>query len=379
LMFSRKILLGLVALGASAEAFAPTGLRVGNSKPALKATAARRPAVASVKMSETAEGFGASHTSFYTNVKAKESYATLDDILDSKMKDEGVRGVTKEVLNACVEITEALRVNLVTVADAQNSVFGDVQLGVDVLADDIMWKMAKTSKLVKEASSEEEPVMVDTNKDGRFTICWDPLDGSSIVDNNWAVGTIVGIWDKTTGMLGATGRDQVTSIVVLYGPRTTALVACDDGVYEFTCGEGSKWFASREDIKIKQDSKIFSPANLRACQEDEGYDSLVKDWMAKKYTLRYTGGLVPDVYQCFTKEMGVFANPTSKASPAKLRVAFEVAPFAMLVEKAGGKTSDGITGKSCLDIKIESVDQRTAACLGSAGEVDKFNAMVLKK
>ena len=26
----------------------------------------------------------------------------------------------------------------------------------------------------------------------------------------------------------------------------------------------------------------------------------------------------------FTKEMGVFANPTSKASPAKLRVAFEV-------------------------------------------------------
>ena len=77
-----------------------------------------------MKMSETAEGFGASHTSFYTNVKAKDSYATLDDILDSKMKDEGVRGVTKEVLAACVQITEALRVNLVTVADAQNSVFG---------------------------------------------------------------------------------------------------------------------------------------------------------------------------------------------------------------------------------------------------------------
>jgi hypothetical protein len=53
-------------------------------------------------------------------------------------------------------------------------------------------------------------------------------------------------------MLGATGRDQVTSIVVLYGPRTTALVACDDGVYEFTCGAGNKWFASREKIQIKQ-------------------------------------------------------------------------------------------------------------------------------
>lgn len=68
-----------------------------------------------------------------------------------------------------------------------------------------------------------------------------------------------GIWDKTTGMLGATGRDQVTSIVVLYGPRTTALVACDDGVYEFTCGTGNKWFASRENIKIKQVPPLLPP------------------------------------------------------------------------------------------------------------------------
>jgi len=295
------------------------------------------------------------------------------------MADAGVRGIVKETLDTCVKITEALRVNLVTVADAQNSAFGDVVLGVDVLADNLMWDMAKSSQYVREASSEEEPVMVETNPSGRFTICWDPLDGSSIVDNNFAVGTIVGIWDKTTGMLGATGRDQVTSVVVLYGPRTTALVVCDDGVYEFTCGEGNQWFASRERIQIKPTSKIFSPANLRACQEDPGYAKLVNFWMESKYTLRYTGGLVPDVYQCFTKEMGVFANPTSQASPAKLRVAFEVAPFALLVEKAGGSTSDGVTGNSCLDIRITSVDQRTSACLGSVNEVNRFNTMVLKK
>ena len=103
---------------------------------------------------------------------------------------------------------------------------------------------------------------------------------------------MIGIWDKKTGMLGATGRDQVTSIVVLYGPRTTALVACDDGVYEFTCGTGNKWFASKEKIQIKAESKIFSPANMRAAQEDEGYNSLLKYWMDERYTLRYSGGLV---------------------------------------------------------------------------------------
>ena len=111
--------------------------------------------------------------------------------------------------NKSASVSEQHRKQQEIKAEEQKSVFGDVQLGVDVIADDIMWDMAKSSKNVREASSEEEPVMVNTSGD-RFTICWDPLDGSSIVDNNWAVGTILGIWDaKKTGILGATGRDQV--------------------------------------------------------------------------------------------------------------------------------------------------------------------------
>jgi sedoheptulose-bisphosphatase len=203
------------------------------------------------------------------------------------------------------------------------------------------------------------------------------------VDNNWAVGTIVGVWDGlTTGLLGATGRDQVTSLVVQYGPRTTALLACSDGVYEFTClpaaGSGDvRWICSRERIQIAEKTKIFSPANLRASQTLPGYNELVLQWMQERKTLRYTGGLVPDVYQQFTKEQGVFANPTCPSAPAKLRLAFEVAPFALLVEKAGGKTSDGVTGLSCLDIRIDGIDQRTACCMGSSFEVERFNSLCL--
>jgi sedoheptulose-bisphosphatase len=86
--------------------------------------------------------------------------------------------------------------------------------------------------------------------------------------------------------------------------------------------------------------------------------------------------MVPDVYQQFTKQQGVFSNPTSKSSPAKLRLAFEAAPFGLLVELAGGKTSDGVTGGSVLDVQINAVDQRTALCLGSANEVDRFNSLI---
>lgn len=260
---------------------------------------------------------------------------------------------------------------------------------LQVIADNLIWDAVKASKVVREGASEEDPVVrnVDEGGAGEFTVCWDPLDGSSIVDNNWAVGTMMGIWPKSTGLIGATGRDQVTSLVALYGPRTTVLIALDDGTYEFSYGctpEGcmlpdgtfEPWICTRSKIQISPECKIFSPANLRAAQDLPGYQNLVNYFMENRYTLRYSGGLVPDVYQQFTKRQGVFSNPTSAGSPAKLRLAFEAAPFGLLVEKAGGKTSDGVTGGSILDVKITSVDQRTALCLGSSQEVDRFNEMV---
>mmetsp|Transcript_15971 Transcript_15971/g.30142 ORF Transcript_15971/g.30142 Transcript_15971/m.30142 type:complete len:371 (-) Transcript_15971:205-1317(-) len=337
----------------------------------------RRPFVTS---STSWNEHGASSTSLYTTTEKIHLNGSLDSVLGTKCKDEKVRQVIKNMLDACANISEALRLALVT---------ADAQLSVDSIADNIIWDAVRKSNVVREGASEDDPVIhnVDEGGNGEFTVCWDPIDGSSIVDNNWAVGTMMGIWPKSTGVIGATGRDQVTSIVALYGPRTTVLVALDDGAYEFSYGctpEGCQlddgswepWICSRQKIQISPDGKIFAPANLRAVQELKGYRELVDHYMLNRYTLRYSGGLVPDVYQQFTKGHGVFSNPTSKGSPAKLRLAFEAAPFGLLVEKAGGKTSDGVTGGSILDVQIIAVDQRTALCIGSANEVDRFNKMV---
>jgi len=324
------------------------------------------------------DAYGASHTSFYTDAVAKDSYPSLEEVLDAKMSDKELVPLVLAMFKACADITEALRQSLVTVAGTDNQ-FGDTQLGVDVIADELMWDECKKNVLVKDCASEEEPEVKTMHEEGKYCICWDPLDGSSIIDNNWAVGTIIGIWPADKGIIGATGRDQATSIVALYGPRTTVVIALDDGTYEFTYGvEGqAPWIASRERIEVSKDSKIFAPANMRAAQDVDGYGKLIDYWMENRYTLRYSGGLVPDVYQQFTKRQGVFANPTSKGSPAKLRLAFEAAPFGLLVEKAGGKTSDGVTGGSILDVPITGIDQRTPLAIGSANEVDRFNEMVL--
>lgn len=329
--------------------------------------------------------YGASSTSFYTDAEKQDSYLSLEDVLKTKCNDEQLKTVIRDMLDACAEITEALRTALVTVEGSSNT-FGDAQLSVDVIADQIMWDACKASTVVREGASEEDPIVRDVGE-GEYTVCWDPLDGSSIVDNNWAVGTMIGIWGSETGLIGATGNDQKTALIALYGPRTTVLVAFEDGTYEFTYGctpEGCElpdgtfepWICSRQNIKISEDCKIFAPANLRAAQELPAYKKLIDHYMQDRYTLRYSGGLVPDVYQQFTKNQGIFMNPTSDGSPAKLRLAFEACPFGLLVERSGGKTSDGTTGGSVLDVKIEAVDQRTPLCIGSSNEVDRFNEMM---
>ena len=336
--------------------------------------------------------YGASSSSFYTTEEKKDSYETLEEVLIVKCSDPLVRECIQDLMKVCADITDVLRVSLVTVEGSTND-FGDSQLSVDVIADKMIWEAVKASRVIREGSSEEDPVVQNVDGEGgegEFTVCWDPLDGSSIVDNNWAVGTMIGVWPKSTGLIGATGRDQVTSIVALYGPRTTVLVALDDGTYEFTYGctvhgnsSGPKtpldhpWICSRHKIQISPTSKIFAPANMRAAQDLPGYKELIDYYMVNRYTLRYTGGMVPDVYQQFTKGMGVFCNPTSEKSPAKLRLAFEAAPFGLLVEKSGGLTSDGVTGGSILDVPIHAVDQRTPVCMGSSDEVKRFNGTFL--
>lgn len=332
--------------------------------------------------STQAEGYGASHTSFYTDAVKQDSYLGFQEVLGEHMKDKELAGVISQMFEACATITKELRKEMVCIEGEECSVFGDVQADMqvfDVLADALMWQECSKNPLIKEGASRESAEVKEMNQDGKFSIAWDALDSSSIVENNWAVGTIIGIWPASTGIVGATGRDQVTSIVALYGPRTTALVALDDGVYEFTYGAGGVdgWVCSKERIQIRPESKIYSPGNMRLAEEDDGYNKLLAHYRKEKYTLRYTGGLVPDISQQFTKGMGIFSYPASKNSPAKLRLALEAAPLGLLVENAGGKSSNAIDGGSILDVKITGIDQHTGVAMGSAREVERFNEMVV--
>eukprot|EP01026_Neomeris_dumetosa_P044049 TRINITY_DN36_c1_g1_i2.p1 TRINITY_DN36_c1_g1~~TRINITY_DN36_c1_g1_i2.p1 ORF type:complete len:435 (-),score=61.10 TRINITY_DN36_c1_g1_i2:136-1296(-) len=260
-------------------------------------------------------------------------------------------------------------------ATACMNTFGDEQLAVDVLADKLLFESLKFSGVCKYACSEEVPEPVDMQGEG-FSVAFDPLDGSSIVDTNFTVGTIFGVWpgDKLKGICG---RDQAAAGMGIYGPRTVYCIALKDypGTHEFLLQDDGKWLHVKETTEIGE-GKMFSPGNLRATFDNPSYEKLISYYIGEKYTLRYTGGMVPDVFQIIVKEKGVFTNVTSPSTKAKLRILFEVAPLGLLIEKAGGVSSCDGKCVSTLDVPIESYDQRTQVCYGSLEEVRRFEEYV---
>ena len=64
-------------------------------------------------------------------------------------------------------------------------------------------------------------------EEGEYIVTFDPLDGSSIIDTNGAVGSIFAIWKRDPNqesLNGYTGKDIVGSALATYGSRTSIVV-----------------------------------------------------------------------------------------------------------------------------------------------------------
>ncbi|CDJ35958.1 sedoheptulose-1,7 bisphosphatase, putative [Eimeria mitis] len=319
-----------------------------------------------------------------TREAADFSGLTLGELLDKLSTNADLKSALPTLFKECGRISKALRSTKVTKSGTSNS-FGEEQLSVDLLAERQLRIWAKECRFVKAISSEEDTNLEEVNPGGSLVVCWDPLDGSSIIDCNWSVASIFGIWQigekglqwkGPATLIGATGRQLVAALLVIYGPRTTALLSVNGSTFDLQLDpeEGAPVVLRGPCSILKKGAKIFSPANLRAAQDLPAYNEMVQRWMEERYTLRYTGGLGPDVYQLFVKGHGVFCNPASNKAPAKLRLAYEVAPIAFLVEAAGGRSSNGKC--SALDVALEKMDHRTAFCCGTEEEVVNFEAAV---
>ncbi|KAJ6028713.1 sedoheptulose-1-7-bisphosphatase [Penicillium herquei] len=292
--------------------------------------------------------------------------------------------VLPALLGGIAGIAKALNLSQNISLAGTNNAFGDGQLNVDVSSENLIREALARCPSVITASSEEDPVeRLNQAQSGavgseRYTVAFDPLDGSSIIAPNWTVGTIIGIWEGDSALKQPVDK-QIAAILGVYGPRTTAIVAVRVPGSEPCCfeigiaQEPYSYEIVRTNVRLADapfKTRYFAPANLRAAAESEAYMRLVTHYIEQKYTLRYSGGLVPDVVHALVKGHGIYVSPVTGASQAKLRRLYELLPIALIIECAGGKAVDPSSGEDILSRPLDNCNERAGLVCGTMEEVD---------
>jgi fructose-1,6-bisphosphatase I len=253
------------------------------------------------------------------------------------------------------------------------NIYGEKQLAVDVWSNDLFVKHLKQSGLVKYVASEELGTVVE-NHEGEYSVVLDPLDGSSNLESDNLVGTIVGVYDNR--LLPAKGRELLASMYFLYGPYLELVLALRDGVRTFFAvgkGKGSaRFLSSGEKQKLPSPPKVYGIGGPRIKWVRQ-VRQFVETLENRALSLRYGGSFVGDYSQVLSKG-GFFAYPQLSDAPrGKYRLQFESNPIAFITEKAGGSATTGMG--PILDIEPASLSERVPTYLGNAELVHEFESL----
>lgn len=301
-------------------------------------------------------------------------------------------GIASKIVNR--EVNKAGLVDILGDFGSTN-VQGEDQKKLDVFAN-TQFIAALTSGgecCIVASEEEDEFVAIDSpvSKNAKYIVCIDPLDGSSNIDCNVAVGTIFSIFRRKSTEGKATledvlqkGTEQVAAGYVIYGSSTMLVYTTGKGVNGFTLDPSIGEFClSHPDMKIPEDGKIYSINEGNYVHFPDGVKKYLKyaqveDKVSNRpYTSRYIGSMVADIHRNLIKG-GIYMYPTTSGSPnGKLRLMYECNPMAFIIEQAGGVASDGF--RRIMELEPTELHQRTAVYIGSRKMVEMVESLLAEQ
>lgn len=270
-------------------------------------------------------------------------------------------------------------------AFGQTNVQGEQQQKLDVFANQILTDAMHALGTVAAVVSEEDevPVIFSNKPSAKYVVIFDPLDGSSNIDVDVNVGTIVSIQaidageDVTSAALKP-GTSQLAGLYVNYGPATMLVYAAGKGVHSFTLSEG-EFLLNAEDLAMPETGPYYSANEGNVDDFPQSYRTYLTklrdgSLLGKRYSSRYVGSFIADFHRTLLKG-GVFLYPpTAKTPNGKLRLLYEANPLAYIAEQAGGAATNG-SGR-ILEIVPRELHGRTTLVIGSRAEVAALGDLV---
>ena len=260
---------------------------------------------------------------------------------------------------------------------------GDTQKKLDVIADEIVLDSltaAGKGAAVAAYLSEERDEAIPLAADGGLIVACDPLDGSSNIGVNVSVGTIFSILPADGGALQP-GRNQLAAGFFVYGPQTTLLLTVGDGTASFRMADDGGFLLIDDAVRVPASAREFAinASNSRhwpapITRYVDGCLAGADGSRGKDFNMRWVASLVAETWRIISRG-GVFLYPADARNgyeSGRLRLVYEAAPVAMLVEQAGGRATDGSV--PILEITPGGLHQRVPLVFGAAEEVAEVAA-----
>jgi fructose-1,6-bisphosphatase I len=296
-----------------------------------------------------------------------------------------VKAVVEVIAGACARISKVVASGAILGnlgAAGVVNVQDEEQKKLDIITNDILRDALNGCPLVAGLASEELEAVETTGAVGGFLVTFDPLDGSSNIDVNVSVGTIFSILPAPAGVAPSEadflllGRRQVAAGYAVYGPQTMLVLTLSQGVAAFTLDADGTWLLTHQTVAIPADTAEFAinMSNQRHWAEPvrryiDGCLQGKAGPRGKNFNMRWVASMVADVHRILMRG-GIFLYPWDAREPdkpGKLRLLYEANPMSLIVERAGGRSTDGVN--PILDIQPTKLHQRVPVVLGSANEV----------
>ncbi|MFZ2844547.1 class 1 fructose-bisphosphatase [Psychrobacter sp.] len=313
---------------------------------------------------------------------------TLANYLKTNAVNTALNDVITTVTDVGKTISQLLRkgalADILGEAGNQN-IQGEDQKKLDVLANDLLLDALAKNAHCAGVASEELDDATPANTDGSLLVLFDPLDGSSNIDINMAVGTIFSILpyqrqgqiSKNSDFLQA-GNQQLAAGYLLYGTSTVLMLTITDSVVMFSLDpDTNDYVLIEENIQIEADTSEYAinASNYRYWRApmQQYIDELIAGETGvrgRDFNTRWVAAMVGDVHRILCRG-GLFTYPfdTKYANKAgKLRLMYEANPMSLLIERAGGDATDAVN--RILDIEPIDIHQRVPVVLGSKNEVN---------
>nr|WP_289056776.1 class 1 fructose-bisphosphatase [uncultured Psychrobacter sp.] len=314
--------------------------------------------------------------------------STLANYLDAHAKDPALSDVITTVTEVGKTISGLLKkgalADILGEAGNQN-VQGEEQKKLDVLANDLLLDALVKNTHCAGVASEELDDATPANANGSLLVLFDPLDGSSNIDINMAVGTIFSILpyerqgqnSENSDFLQA-GNQQLAAGYLLYGTSTVLALTIADNVVMFSLDPDSgDYILINDHVQIAADTSEYAinASNYRywLAPMQQYIDELIAGKTGvrgRDFNTRWVAAMVGDVHRILCRG-GLFTYPFDTKYPnkaGKLRLMYEANPMSLLIERAGGAATDAIN--RILDIEPTDIHQRVPVVLGSKNEVN---------